>query len=70
MFHFGPTWDIKDEESIKKNFTKCYTIALKFWDKFKGALDKFDYILKLANNILYEDKLTLKSLLNEQKHFF
>ena len=48
MFHFGPTWGIKDEESIKKNFAECFTIALKFLDEFKGALDKFDYILKMS----------------------
>ena len=35
MFHFGPTWGIKDEEGWK-NFYKVLTIALKFWDEFKA----------------------------------
>ena len=30
MFQFGPTWGIKDEESMEKRFLRCYTIALKF----------------------------------------
>ena len=31
MFHFGPIWGIKDEESMEKTFIRRrYTIVLKF----------------------------------------
>ena len=34
MFHFGPTWDIKDEERMEKLLQG--SIALKFWDEFNA----------------------------------
>ena len=37
MFHFGPIWGIKDEESMEKTFIRRrYTIVLKFWDEFNA----------------------------------
>ena len=35
MFHFGPSWGIKDEERMEK-LISCYIIALKFWDEFNA----------------------------------
>ena len=32
-FHFGHTWD-KGWRKDGRTFTRCYTIALKFWDEF------------------------------------
>ena len=37
MFHFGPIWGIKDEESMEKTFIRRhYTIVLRFWDEFNA----------------------------------
>ena len=36
IFHFWPTWDIKEWSKDGKTFTRSYTTASKFWDEFNA----------------------------------